>query len=130
MSILDKLSQTVFPAFFFKNVWLVLMTTPSARSPAINYLARRLPKPTDCEGKLYRPTICFFVHPFVDIVARLGGDVGLLVRAFAMTLEDEHLLVKRGILDLINQSLKMDGPVLQKYVRKTSLAAVVLGCLI
>jgi hypothetical protein len=49
-------------------------------------------------------------------VALLGGDVGLVIRAFAMTLEDEHLLVKRGILDLINQSLKMDGLVLQKYV--------------
>jgi hypothetical protein len=126
MSILDKLSQTVSPAFFFKNVWLVLMTTPSARSPAINYLARRLPKPTDCEGESNHSNLCFPTHPCADIVARLGGDVGLLVRAFAMTLEDEHLLVKRGILDLINQSLKMDGPVLRKYVSKRSLVAVVL----
>lgn len=51
MSILDKLSQTVFSAFFFKNMWLVLMTTPTARGPAINYLSRRLPRPTDGEGK-------------------------------------------------------------------------------
>jgi hypothetical protein len=118
MGILDKLSQTVSNPFFFKNMWLALMTTPAARSPAINYLSRRLPRPTDREGKHNQIDSCYSPQHFTDIVTRLGGDVGLLVRAFAMSLEDEHLLVKRGILDLMNQSLKMNGPVLQKYVPK------------
>ncbi|KAF8313993.1 hypothetical protein DL93DRAFT_1101270 [Clavulina sp. PMI_390] len=96
LSILDKLSRSVSPEFFFQNMWLVLMTTPAARSPAINYLSRRMPQPKSGE----------------DLLARLGGDVGLVVRAFAMALEDEHLLVKRGILDLMNQSVRMDGPVM------------------
>ena len=39
----------------------------------------------------------------------LGTDSGLMIRAFAAALEDEHLLVKRGVLDLLDQSFRTDG---------------------
>ena len=42
--LLDRVSGTVSPSFFFQNVWLVLITAPNSRIPALNYLARRMPK--------------------------------------------------------------------------------------
>lgn len=50
----------------------------------------------------------------IDIAAIIGGDVGLMIRAFAASLEDDNLLVRRSTLDLLLQSLRLDGPVLQK----------------
>ncbi|CAK5264480.1 unnamed protein product [Mycena citricolor] len=44
MSLLDRLSGTVSPAFFFQNIWLVMLTTPAARGNALNLLSRRLPR--------------------------------------------------------------------------------------
>lgn len=41
---MDRVSGTVSPEFFFQNMWLVLVTAPNSRIPALNYLQRRLPK--------------------------------------------------------------------------------------
>lgn len=49
-ALLDRLSGTVSPSFFFQNLWLVLITAPNSRIPALNYLARRLPKLEGAEG--------------------------------------------------------------------------------
>jgi len=38
VSLLDRLSGTVSPSFFFQNIWLVMLTTPSARGTALNFL--------------------------------------------------------------------------------------------
>lgn len=43
-ALLDRVSGTVSPSFFFQNLWLVLITAPNSRIPALNYLAKRLPK--------------------------------------------------------------------------------------
>jgi len=51
MNILDRLSNTVSPAFFLQNIWLVLLTATSGRSTALNYLSRRFPKLTGEEGE-------------------------------------------------------------------------------
>ncbi|CAG8690918.1 17565_t:CDS:2, partial [Acaulospora colombiana] len=82
-------------SFFLQNLWLAMLTTQSARAPALNYLARRLPKLSGDE-------------------AIIGGDVGLMIRAFSATLEDDNLLVRRATLDLLLQSLRLDGPVMHK----------------
>lgn len=37
-----------------------------------------------------------------------------MIRAFAATLEDDNLLVRRSSLDLLLQSLRLDGPALHK----------------
>ncbi|EJU02805.1 hypothetical protein DACRYDRAFT_94483 [Dacryopinax primogenitus] len=98
LNLLDRLSGTVSPAFFLQNLWLVLLTTPNARSSAINYLSRRLPKLTADE----------------DITPIVGNDLGLMVRAFAASLEDDNLLVRRGIMDILVQSLPVDSLALKK----------------
>ncbi|EIN14374.1 hypothetical protein PUNSTDRAFT_140678 [Punctularia strigosozonata HHB-11173 SS5] len=93
LRLLDRLSGTVSPSFFLQNVWLVLLTTPSARGTALNFLSRRLPR----------------VKPDESISHIVGNDIGLMIRAFAATLEDENLLVRRSALDLLIQSLRMDS---------------------
>ena len=93
MSILDYLSSTISPSDLFQNIWLVLISSPSARPTALTYLARRLPK----------------LGPDDDITHIVGADIGLMIRAFASCLEDSVVLVQRGILDLLVTSLRLDG---------------------
>ena len=53
LTLLDRLSGTVSPAFFIQNIWLCMLTTPSARAPALQYLSRRLPKLSEDKGGYY-----------------------------------------------------------------------------
>ncbi|GAA5936298.1 Dop1p [Sporobolomyces koalae] len=91
--LLDRVSGTVSPSFFFQNLWLVLITAPASRIPALNYLARRLPNLESDES-------------LTEVV---GQDVGLMIRGFAAALEDSQILVQRGVLELLNTTLKLDS---------------------
>ncbi|KAF9067320.1 Dopey, N-terminal-domain-containing protein [Rhodocollybia butyracea] len=93
LALLDRLSGTVSSSFFLQNIWLVMLTTPSARGTALNFLSRRLPQ----------------LHGLEDITSVVGSDIGLMIRAFAAALEDENLLVRRSALDLLLQSMRMDS---------------------
>ncbi|KAJ3572176.1 hypothetical protein NP233_g3254 [Leucocoprinus birnbaumii] len=92
LGLLDKLSGTVAPSFFFQNIWLVMLTTPSARGTSLNFLSRRLPHMNADEGR----------------------DIGLMIRAFSAALEDENLLVRRSALDILLQSIRIDGFAVRK----------------
>ncbi|KNZ76347.1 Protein dopey [Termitomyces sp. J132] len=98
LNLLDRLSGTVSPSFFFQNIWLVMLTTPIARGTSLNYLARRLPR----------------LNADEDTTEVVGKDIGLMIRAFAAALEDENLLVRRGALDLLLQSLRVDSTAVRK----------------
>ncbi|KAJ3723564.1 Dopey, N-terminal-domain-containing protein [Lentinula guzmanii] len=98
ISLLDRLSGTVSPSFFFQNIWLVMLTTPSARGTALNFLSRRLPQ----------------LHGLEDVTSIVGSDIGLMIRAFAAGLEDENLLVRRSALDLLLQSLRVDSSAVKR----------------
>ncbi|PPQ99509.1 hypothetical protein CVT24_005299 [Panaeolus cyanescens] len=98
LSLLDRLSGTVSPSFFFQNMWLVMLTTPSARGTSLNYLSRRLPK----------------LQPNEDITDVVGKDIGLMIRAFASALEDDNLLVRRSALDILLQSLAVNSSAIRK----------------
>ncbi|KAF8337070.1 Dopey, N-terminal-domain-containing protein [Cantharellus anzutake] len=93
LNLLGQLAETVSESFFLENIWLILLTVPTVRGPALNFLSRRLSMLQ--RMRLLRPV--------------KGTDVGLMIRAFAAALEDEHLLVKRGVLDLLDQSFRIDG---------------------
>ncbi|THV06503.1 hypothetical protein K435DRAFT_960479 [Dendrothele bispora CBS 962.96] len=98
LSLLDRLSGTVSPSFFFQNIWLVMITTPPARGTALNFLSRRLPN----------------LHGIEDITSIVGRDIGLMIRAFSAALEDDNLLVRRGALDLLLQSLRVDSAAVRR----------------
>jgi len=52
LELLDKLSGTVSPSFFFQNIWLIMLTSPSARGTSLSLLSRRLPHMNANEGVL------------------------------------------------------------------------------
>lgn len=91
--LLEKLSDTVELPFFYSCMWLVMISNPSLRSPALNYLLRKLPKIYDRES--------------VAVVLGVKENVSLMVRAFASTLSDQQLLVQRGILELLVQNFML-----------------------
>jgi hypothetical protein len=45
----------------------------------------------------------------IDISSIVGRDIGLMIRAFAVALEDDNLLVRRSALDLLLQSIRVDS---------------------
>ncbi|KAJ3545543.1 hypothetical protein NM688_g5613 [Phlebia brevispora] len=93
LGLLDKLSGTVSPSFFLQNIWLIMLTSPSARGTSLNYLSRRLPR----------------LKPDEDITIFVGRDVGLMIRAISAALEDDDSLVRRSALDILLQSLPVDS---------------------
>lgn len=44
----------------------------------------------------------------------MGDDIGLMIRAFSAALEDDDLLVRRAALDILLQSLHIDGLAVRK----------------
>ncbi|KAI9057020.1 hypothetical protein FKP32DRAFT_1598504 [Trametes sanguinea] len=98
LALLDRLAGTISQSFFFQNIWLVILTTPPARGTALTYLSRRLP-PFKAEE---------------DITPIVGNDIGLMIRAFSAALEDDDLLVRRAALDILLQSLRIDGVAVKK----------------
>ncbi|KAH7930453.1 hypothetical protein BV22DRAFT_1000727 [Leucogyrophana mollusca] len=98
LSLLDRLSGTVSPVFFIQNIWLIMSTMPSARGTALNFLSRRLPR----------------LHADEDITQIVGRDIGLMIRAFSAALEDDNLLVRRGALDILLQSMRIDSAAIKR----------------
>ncbi|KAF9011155.1 Dopey, N-terminal-domain-containing protein [Cyathus striatus] len=98
IGLLDRLAGTVSMSFFFQNLWLVMLTTPSGRGTSLNYLSRRLPQ----------------LNADEDMTPIVGQDIGLMIRAFAAALEDENLLVRRGALDILLQTMRVDSFTIRK----------------
>lgn len=98
LNLLDGLSTTVSLSYFLENVWLIMLTVPSARGTALNLVSRRLPR----------------LVAGNDFQTMLGHDVGLMIRAFAAALEDDNILVRRNALDLILHVLRLDGVAMQR----------------
>ncbi|CAG8547676.1 3387_t:CDS:10 [Dentiscutata erythropus] len=96
LSLLDYLSGIVEKSYFLQSMWLVLITCPALRTPALNITSMRIK----------------------DVAVDLGDDVGIMVRAFSATLGDKQVLVQRAILELlvVNFPLKVDnfGDIMQK----------------
>lgn len=58
---------------------------------------------------LYVVFLLYEAHCCLDISLIVGRDIGLMIRAFAAALEDDNLLVRRGALDLLLQSMRIDS---------------------
>lgn len=62
LGLLDKLSGTVSPSFFFQNIWLIMLTSPSARGTSLSLLSRRLPHMNPDEGVLPSLWVIVLIH--------------------------------------------------------------------
>lgn len=100
--LLDRISDAVEPAYFLQNLWLTLITTPSVRLAALNYLTRRMPDLTQHDD----PTLL------------VGKDLGLMVRGLAHALDDDLLLVRRNTLDILVTHLAVDEPLFRRFVKR------------
>lgn len=112
-SLLDQLSGTVSPPFFFQHLWLILMTAPASRVSALNYLARRLPS----------------ISPQDRISPIVGDDPGLMIRGFSAALDEGQVLVQRAVLDLLCSSLQLEGKGFKSEVRPEDQALLVRSAL-
>ena len=97
-----------------QNLWLVMITMPSARGTALNFLSRRLPRLHADEGERKMTTCFFFAEIVLDITVIVGRDIGLMIRAFAAALEDDNLLVRRSALDMLLQTMRVDSAAVKR----------------
>ncbi|KAJ9474697.1 Protein dopey [Pseudozyma hubeiensis] len=94
LRLLDGISDAVTQPFFLQNLWLTLITTPSVRLAALNFLNRRMPPLQDAK----------------DPTTLVGKDLGLMVRGIAHALDDHFLLVRRNALEILVTNLQIDKP--------------------
>ncbi|RPB20116.1 hypothetical protein L211DRAFT_858876 [Terfezia boudieri ATCC MYA-4762] len=92
--------------YFWQCFLLATITSPARRQGALAFLTRKLPK-LDNEEALTS--------------ALVSPEPGLLLRSFSAGLHDENLLVQRGFLDLLVQSLPLSSPILQKLASPSDL---------
>lgn len=78
-SLLNSLKENVGSEEFFKSVWLCLLLNPQFRISALNYLLR-----------IAESKECFVIN-----------DVKMISKAISATLSDSHILVIRGMLELL-----------------------------
>lgn len=102
LRLLDSISDAVTQPLFLQNLWLTLITTPSVRLAALNFLTRRMP-PVENEQD---PTLL------------VGKDLGLMVRGLAHALDDDSLLVRRNTLEILVTHVKMDKPLFRQFVKR------------
>lgn len=94
--LLDRLAVAVDPSFLNQALFLAQMTNPSARVSIINYLSGRLSTALlACKASISEPSS----SPCLTRV--IGPDGGLFIRGMAAALEDDNVLVRRGIFDLL-----------------------------
>lgn len=70
-------------------MFLTLISSPTSRLAALNYLSKALIKPPE--------------------VPEDKSDLGLMTRGIAAVLQDENMLVRRTGLDLLLRILPIDG---------------------
>ncbi|PWZ01195.1 hypothetical protein BCV70DRAFT_199555 [Testicularia cyperi] len=102
LRLFDRISDAVFQPFFLQCLWLTLITSPSVRLAAMNYLARRMPP----------------IESDPDPTRLVGVDLGLMVRGLAQALQDDDLLVRRNALEILVTHLRQDAPVFQRFIKK------------
>ena len=101
LRLLDSISDAVTQPFFLQNLWLTLITTPSVRLASLNYLTRRMPPVQDEQD----PTVL------------IGRDLGLMVRGLAHALDDNLLLVRRTVLEILVTHLQIDKPLFRSFIK-------------
>ena len=74
--LLDSISKSVSRQFFFENLWLAMITMPSIRLSALNYLSRKLPNDLNEMNEKSASEV-------------IGKDLGLMVKGLISGLEDK-----------------------------------------
>ncbi|WPG98053.1 Hypothetical protein R9X50_00083800 [Acrodontium crateriforme] len=102
--------------YFWQCIFLSIISSPSKRQGALNFLMRRLPRFTNISDDLSS-----------EAEAMVSPDPGLLIRCFVAGLSDSNALVQRGFLDLLITHLPLHSIVLQKKVGSKDLDRLILA---
>jgi hypothetical protein len=105
--------------YFWQCLFLAVITSPSRRQGALNYLSRRLPRLSNNSTGELDEKLAKIILP----------EPGLLIRSFICGLSDTQILIQRGFLDLLVARLPLDSPVLQKRVSSEDLDKLVSAAL-
>ena len=120
--------------FFWQSLFLAAITSSSRRQGALAYLDRNLPHlgivpprtddPHNAKNveESHRPSQ---LPPQIEVT--LSPEPGLLVRCFVAGLQDAHLLVQRGFLDILVTHLPLNSAVLQQRISDRDLELLVAG---
>ncbi|KAK5114319.1 hypothetical protein LTR62_002570 [Meristemomyces frigidus] len=119
--------------FFWQTMFLCVMTSPSRRLGALNYLARHLPRlTTPSEHETGMPSsqhVTSGGEISENLQAIVSPDPGLLIRCFAAGLMDSQMLVYRGFLDLLATHLPLHSPVISAKVESSDLDILITAAL-
>lgn len=117
----DALTQES-DGYFWQCLFLAVVTSPTRRQGALNYLVRQLPKmagtPSTADGEVNRK-----LSPQAECV--ISPEPGLLIRCFVCGLSDSQVLIQRGFLDLLVTHLPLSSPVLQQKINDDDLDRIV-----
>ena len=119
--------------FFWQCLFLAIITSPSRRQGALNFLIHKLPKfernVEDAQAGASNDVNRSANALSVDAEAAISPEPGLLARAFVCGLSDPQLLVQRGFLDLLVTNLPLSSPLLQNRVRKDDLDRLITAAM-
>ncbi|CAN6674616.1 protein dopey [Trichomonascus vanleenenianus] len=116
---------------FWQCMSLVIITSPDRRLGALVFLNRRLPKfvsPAKEEGGS-EPNSIQNAFEEMDYEAQMAvtPDPGLLIRAFCCALNDDHVLVQRGFLDLLYNNLPLKSTTLRVVASEIDVKLLILS---
>ncbi|KAK5125109.1 hypothetical protein LTR85_000783 [Meristemomyces frigidus] len=118
----EEAREHIQDGFFWQCLFLCVITSPSRRLGALNYLARRLPVFATRPDKMANGSLEVLSD---EAKAVTSPEPGLVVRCFVAGLSDPQMLIQRGFLDLLVTHLPLHSPVLQKKVESQDLDLLV-----
>lgn len=140
-------------SLFWQSCFQVMITNPERRLGAVVWLTKKLPslnavphlmanapnigedksgssesiQSTNNRKKLKGEALSMLLPEACSIVS---PEPGLLIRGFIRCLEDKNdTLVKRGILDLLVQRMRLDSPVLTTLISVADQRNLILACI-
>lgn len=119
----EDASSTASDEYFWQCFFLAAIGSRSRRPGALAYLSRRLPKlgsSTATNGN----AASGLEAPAKAVVS---PEPGLLIRCFAVGLQDDQPLTQRGFLDLLLTHLPLNSPVLTSMVNARDLETLTIA---
>ncbi|QLQ82380.1 hypothetical protein HG537_0H01420 [Torulaspora globosa] len=149
MRLLETLQENLAEnSLFWQTCFLVMITSQERRLGGLVWLTKKFPSmnsvphlvsqksrktgseqedETSQDAKALRNNALSLLLP--EAKDLLSPDPGLLIRCFACCLDDENdLLIKRGIWDLMIQRLHLDSPVLSTLVTQADKQLLLMSC--
>ncbi|KAL1303267.1 hypothetical protein AAFC00_006679 [Neodothiora populina] len=115
--------------YFWQCFFLAVITNPSRRQGALAYLTRRLPNFSPVKESELVDENTDSPHSGLSPAAEavITPEPGLLMRCFAAGLQDAHLLVQRGFLDLLVTHLPLHSSLFRRRLRVDDMDLVTLA---